>query len=214
MTRLFYLLACLAVIVGLYPLLYYFLDWRFGLVQTKTPSLLENLTWKYSFYMHLSTGGLALLIGWLQFVKRIRQKKPQIHRALGKSYVLLVLVSGLSALYLSLHATGGRIAGLGFACLAIIWIGTTVLAFLAIRKSDLTSHKNYMRYSYALCFAAVTLRLWLPLLSILFSDFNAAYRVVAWLCWIPNLLVAAFINGKLEKDPAEMLLDTNDPDQE
>ncbi|GAB4428835.1 MAG: hypothetical protein OHK0039_47410 [Bacteroidia bacterium] len=44
--------------------------------------------------------------------------------------------------------------------------------------------------SYAACFAAVTLRLWLPILTALLGDFLPAYRIVAWLCWVPNLLVA------------------------
>lgn len=51
-----------------------------------------------------------------------------------------------------------------------------------------------MVYSYALCFSAVTFRLWLPLLIWLFSDFTPAYQLVAWLCWIPNLLVAYLLN--------------------
>ncbi len=50
-----------------------------------------------------------------------------------------------------------------------------------------------MIYSYAACFAAVTLRLWLPMLTALFHDFKTAYRIVAWLCWLPNLAVARYI---------------------
>ena len=50
-----------------------------------------------------------------------------------------------------------------------------------------------MIYSYAACFAAVTLRLWLPLLVFLFGDFIKAYVLVSWLCWVPNIIVAYFI---------------------
>lgn len=46
-----------------------------------------------------------------------------------------------------------------------------------------------MLYSYAACFGALTLRILLPMLIILFQDYIAAYRLVAWLCWVPNLLV-------------------------
>jgi hypothetical protein len=41
-----------------------------------------------------------------------------------------------------------------------------------------------------LIFAAVTLRIELPLLVMAFGDFTPAYRVVSWLCWVPNLLWA------------------------
>jgi len=50
-----------------------------------------------------------------------------------------------------------------------------------------------MIFSYAACFAAVTLRVWLPLLTIAMGEFNSAYRIVAWLCWVPNLIVAFLI---------------------
>jgi hypothetical protein len=59
-----------------------------------------------------------------------------------------------------------------------------------------------MIYSYAACFAAVTLRLWLPLLVIGFGDFIKAYTVVAWLCWVPNILVAYLIVRKLRSETA------------
>jgi len=50
-----------------------------------------------------------------------------------------------------------------------------------------------MIYSYAACFAAVTLRIWLPLLMITLGDYLFAYRIVAWLCWVPNIIAAYFI---------------------
>ena len=50
-----------------------------------------------------------------------------------------------------------------------------------------------MFFSYAACFAAVTLRIWLPLLTIAMGESNSAYRIVAWLCWVPNIIVAILI---------------------
>lgn len=40
-----------------------------------------------------------------------------------------------------------------------------------------------------MAFAAVTLRLYLPLLFLAGLDFTEAYRIVSWVCWVPNLLV-------------------------
>jgi hypothetical protein len=53
-------------------------------------------------------------------------------------------------------------------------------------------------YSYAACFAGVTLRIWLPLLIVAFG-FSKAYPAVAWLCWIPNLIFADWIVNKIER---------------
>ena len=81
---------------------------------------------------------------------------------------------------------------LGFMGLGIVWLYSTVKAYFAIRKGDIQLHQGFMIYSYAACFAAVTLRIWLPLLTIAFQDFIIAYRIVAWLCWIPNIVFAYF----------------------
>jgi len=53
-----------------------------------------------------------------------------------------------------------------------------------------------MTYSYACTFAAVTLRVWYPLLKMMMGNAESSYIAVAWLCWVPNLLIAYFINRK------------------
>ena len=60
---------------------------------------------------------------------------------------------------------------------------------------------KFMIFSFAACFAAVTLRIWLPILTSIMGEFNSAYRIVAWLCWVPNIIVAFFIvrNAKATK---------------
>ena len=44
--------------------------------------------------------------------------------------------------------------------------------------------------NFALTFAAVTLRVYLPTSMALGVPFESAYPLIAWLCWVPNLLVA------------------------
>ena len=47
-----------------------------------------------------------------------------------------------------------------------------------------------MLRSFALTFAAVTLRIWLPLLERAVGlDFDIAYPAAAWLAWVPSLLL-------------------------
>ena len=70
-------------------------------------------------------------------------------------------------------------------------------AYKAIRNGEIEAHQNYMIYSYAVCFSAVTLRIWLPILTSILGDFNSAYQIIGWLSWIPNLIVAyVIINSK------------------
>ena len=106
--------------------------------------------------------------------------------------MISVLTSGACGIYLSFFATGGWITGLGFFLLGVFWIFFTLRAYMAARAVDLTKHEGYMIYSFAACFAAVTLRIWMPILVLIFGEFLIAYRIVAYLCWVPNLVFAYF----------------------
>jgi hypothetical protein len=180
----------LAIVIGLYPLLYLFLDRGFGLLASKSDALLNDVFWNMGFYGHILFGGIALLIGWVQFSKKLRNANLKRHRIIGKLYIIAAIISGSCGVYIGFFATGGIISSLGFICLGLTWLYTTLKAYQAIRKKDLQLHEGMMIYSYAACFAAVTLRIWLPLLSLALGDFVAAYRIVAWLCWIPNMAFA------------------------
>jgi len=191
-------IALLAITIGLYPGIYFFKEKTFGLLSSKSNELLANALWNTAFYTHIILGGIALLIGWLQFNTKLRLRNLSTHRAIGKIYIVSVLISSLTSIGLGFFATGGFMTSAGFICLGITWFTTTLLAYLKIKNMQVEEHRGLMIYSYAACFAAVTLRIWLPLLIIIFGDFIVAYPIVAWLCWIPNLLVANFIVRKLE----------------
>lgn len=184
----------LCVSISFYPLMYWWAEGKIAVLLTKSDALFANIWWKIGFYTHISFGGVALLSGWSQFLPTWRAKNLAYHRIVGKIYVLSVCLSGIAGLGIAFYATGGWITGLGFGSLAIIWLYTTILAYFSIRQKDLPTHQAMMLYSYAACFAAVTLRLWLPLLIMLTGEFIIAYKIVAWLCWIPNMIVAYIIH--------------------
>lgn len=193
----FIIFAILCVSVGLYPLMYFIVDRTFALLSSKSDVLLSDVFWNIGFYTHILLGGFALLIGWMQFSKKLRTKNLKFHRTVGKTYVISVVLSGLASLYIAHFATGGIIAILGFLGLGIIWLFSTISGYLAIRRGNLIKHQKFMIYSYAACFGAVTLRIWLPTLMAIFQDFIIAYRIVAWLAWVPNIIVAYFIVKRL-----------------
>jgi hypothetical protein len=100
-------------------------------------------------------------------------------------------------MYIALFASGGLICVMGFGILALLWFTTIIKAYTSIRRLEIQEHQRWMIINYALTFAAVTLRIWLPLMqSALLIDFIPAYRIVSWLCWVPNLIVAALIINK------------------
>lgn len=188
------LLAASAILIGLYPSIYFFIDRKFGLLSSKSSELLSNTYWNIGFYAHIIPAGVALLLGWTQFSSSIRKRNIGLHRAIGKTYVLAVMISAIAGVYIAFFATGGILSSAGFICLGVIWFSTTLRAYIHIRNKQLAEHQRMMIFSYAACFAAVTLRIWLPILTSLTGDGTLAYQIDAWLCWVPNLMVAYFIS--------------------
>jgi len=142
-------------------------------------------------YTHAFAAIVALVLGPFQFSSRLRQTRPRVHRWFGRVYLAVgVLVGGLSGLYMSQFAFGGSVARLGFAMLAVFWLYTGLRAWLAIRRRAVNEHRCWMVRNFALTFAAVTLRFYLPVSMVAGIDFSLAYPVIAWLCWVPNLLFA------------------------
>lgn len=193
------LFALSCMMIGVYPLIYFIVDRKFGLLSSKSEELLSSLPWNVAFYCHIVLGGIALLIGWIQFSKKIRQKHMDKHRLIGKIYAYTVLISGISGFVIAQSATGGLNCRIGFSLSAITWVSTTIIALIAIKSGNVQKHQQFMMYSYAVCFSAVTLRIWLPLLTGLLDGFIPAYRVVAWLSWVPNLFIAHFMANKFIK---------------
>jgi Predicted membrane protein (DUF2306) len=83
----------LAILIGLYPISYWITDMSEGLLAEKSKELLSSEIYNITFYVHISTGGVALLIGWVQFIEKFRLRKPQLHIAIGKIYIVSVLGS-------------------------------------------------------------------------------------------------------------------------
>jgi hypothetical protein len=182
-----------AIGVGLYPFLYFVLDMSAGLLSSKPAEVQNSTIWLTAFYLHITFGGISLLTGWSQFLKNFRNRNLSFHRTLGKIYLISVGISGFCGLYIAFFATGGLISSMGFGGLALSWLFSTSAAYRFIRSKDRDNHERWMIRSFALTFAAVTLRIWLPLSMAAGIEFIAAYRVIAWLCWVPNLLVAELI---------------------
>ena len=154
-----------------------------------------------ALYAHLIGSLWALATGPFQLNARLRAASLARHRWIGRSYVAGVLV-GDGALALAPFAETGAVARLGFATLGALWIAFTATAFVRIRNGDRTAHRRWIIRSYALTLAAVTLRAYLTFTGVAQVPFETAYPVIAWLCWIPNLIVAELVVRRRPADVA------------
>ena len=154
-------------------------------------SLIERMP--LAAFPHFLGGAVAIAIGALQFSTRIRTKFVTVHRWLGRTYVLAILVSGTAGLLLAINSTGGVLARWGFGLLAVAWLASTFTAYRHIRNGRVAAHRQWMIRSYAITLAALTLRFYLPAALLLDLPMGIAYQAIAWLCWVPNLLVAEWL---------------------
>jgi uncharacterized membrane protein len=145
-------------------------------------------------YLHAFAAPVALLLGPLQLWPAIRNGYPQIHRWMGRVYLVAgVGFGGVSGLLMAQATSAGGVARAGFSLLAIAWLATGIAAYLKVRNGDYTAHRQWMIRNFSLTFAAVTLRLYIPLSVAGGIPFETAYPAIAWLCWVPNLIFAEFL---------------------
>ena len=145
--------------------------------------------------VHIVAAGVALLVGPFQFARALRTRLPRLHRWLGRTYLVACLAGGMSGGAIALFSANGLAAGAGFLGLAVCSLAATAIGFDAIRTGDVARHRRWMVRSFALTYAAVisgSMCRQRPASG----RVNQAYPVIAWLCWLPNLLVAQLIIGR------------------
>ncbi len=135
-------------------------------------------------YLHVIGSGIALLISPLQFL--IYRSNRVLHRYLGRAYFLAVIAGSIGGYYMAWHAIGGFISTLGLSILATLWWSFTLLAVIHARAGNIAAHRRWMLRSFALTYAAVTLRLMSLVLSVYLDDVTQS-QVVYWLSWTVNL---------------------------
>ncbi len=141
-------------------------------------------------FIHVAGAVVALVLGSLQFIPAWRKGRTPPHRWVGRVYVLGVLVGGGAGLILSSRSAAGPIATAGFGSLAVLWIGFTLAGWRAAVQGRIADHRRWMIRSWALTLAAVTLRIYLPLVQVFDLDFLPWYRAISFLAWVPNLMLA------------------------
>lgn len=146
-----------------------------------------------AMYFHIIGGAIAIGIGPFQFSPWIRDSCRSLHRLMGRMYFLAVVFGAFGGFLLALTSAGGVPGHFGFACLAVVWLITVSCALTQILKGNVEAHRKWMTRNYALTLAAVSLRLLLPVLYTFDVSFESAFATVAWMSWVPNLLMAEWI---------------------
>jgi uncharacterized membrane protein len=152
--------------------------------------------------VHVLSGMLAITAGPFQFIGRLRRRFLAVHRALGVVYIAAATGAGLSGLVLATSAYGGPVAQLGFGTQSLAILFTTWTALRMILARRIGDHRRWMILSFSIMFAGAMLRLMtlayfmLSAVGLVGFSFEQAYRAIAWLDWVPSLLLAVWLTRR------------------
>ncbi len=151
----------------------------------------------YFFYAHVYTSIFVLLSGFLAIIRKEFGLK-NFHTNMGKVYILLILLlAAPSGLYMGFFANGGALSKISFVILGFLWWFSTFKAYQLARQKRFKEHKQWMWRSFALTLSAITLRMWKVIIVYLFHPNPMdVYQIIAWLGWIPNILIIEYLITK------------------
>lgn len=162
-------------------------------VPSVRPPFIRQSPYPLAALLHFAGGGASLALGPWQFLSGARRRWRTLHRWMGRLYGIAIVVGGGAGLVLATVAQGGIVSRLGFGALAVSWLSTLALAVRHAWRGEIAAHRRWMVRNFALTLAAVTLRFYIPGTMMAGIAFEKAYVFIAWLCWVPNLVVAEWM---------------------
>jgi uncharacterized membrane protein len=146
--------------------------------------------------LHISGGIVAILTGPVQLWLGLGDRGMNWHRRMGLAYIAAVGAGAVGGYYMAFNTDFGWVFGASLACLATAWVTTTAMAYVAIRKSLIEQHKEWMIRSYVLTFAFVIFRIVQPLLPNV-GTVTEQLAAAGWLCWtLPLLATEVVLQGR------------------
>ena len=150
-------------------------------------------------FLHVAGGMLALFVGFVQFWTGLRRRHMRIHHWCGRIYLGSVAVSSAAVVYI-LTFPDESIFGfrIGAAGLALAWISTTGLAYIAILRRRIAQHKEWMIRSYVVTFGFAFFRMFLDfMVEREIATMPEMISAAAWMCWaLPLLITELILQGR------------------
>jgi hypothetical protein len=188
-TLLYIWLAFLAALSAYY--LYRAVDYRFLHSDMLGPSLFNKQIWYFSHVLL----ALPVIFGApLQFIPKLRQSKPRVHRWIGRTYVVGASGAAILAIYLGAISEYEE-SRLSIVITGSLWLFFTLAAWKAAIAKNFVAHRAFMIRSYTLALVLVWLRLMYDFQDYLFFyvlDEKARDGTREWASWVIPLLAVEF----------------------
>jgi hypothetical protein len=117
--------------------------------------------------IHILPGFLFVVLGVLQFVKRIRTQWPEIHRLIGKIVFGSGLIIGITGIIMGFKMPISGVSLTAATTLfGTLFLFSLVKAFLHIRHRNIALHRQWMIRAFAIGLAVTTTR---PIMGVFFA---------------------------------------------
>ena len=143
--------------------------------------------------IHIVPGVLFLTLAPLQFVARLRQRRINVHRGLGRVLATCAAISGVAALVVNflLPAFGGISTQTAVGFSGVLFLFSLSMAIRHILRKEVRQHREWMIRTFALAMSVATDRVIIILLMLLTGlSLEEVFGTSFWLAFSVNLLVA------------------------
>ncbi len=141
----------------------------------------DRRTW---LWLHVAGGSLAMLAGASQFVAALRRRWPAVHRWLGRTYLLGILLGSTAVVGLLVTTQGWLALKLAFAATGLAWLITSLRGYRTIRRGEVDAHRRWMLRSYLVTLSPAVFRLLLLVPPLM--------QLASPLVMVPSLLVVSW----------------------
>ena len=155
--------------------------------------------------VHIFASLLALVVGWLQFIPRLRSSRPELHRMVGRFYLGFVLIGSITGLVVGMY-TSSYIRQMAFLALVVLWLFTGWKGYASARQRKFAAHGVWMTRNYAVTLVAATARLVTPLCIVIYLAghqdlpfegiepiLNHVLEVNIWVGLVVNVVIAEWL---------------------
>ncbi len=143
-------------------------------------------------YAHILPGVVFLLIAPFQLWRSFRNRDLQRHRRLGRVGMSAGLLSGVFAIIFGFFQSfGGTLQASASLVFGLWFLGSLAIAYAAIRRRDIATHRRWMIRAFAVGLAVGTIRIWIGLFEAFgVMSFRDAFGVAFWISFVMHAVAA------------------------
>lgn len=166
------------------------------LIALKDSFTADRMLWLFMLRAHIVLAIVSLVTGPIGAIRNVRLKSIAWHRWSGRVYVVSVLLNFIPGLYVSWFAAGGLTVA-GFLLLNLLWLATTWLGYVHIRRKNVVKHSQWIMRSLFLTYANLTIHLLQPVgQHAIGLSYASSYALAVWGSMLLNLALAEVVIRK------------------